>query len=107
MGTSFTRHIVDIAGRRTYPGTIVCEGAPYYLPGLTDAHVHIESSMMTPANFAKVAVLIKTEQLFGEMQIYEKFSLDNCRDRCIFGLEKCRTSCWKEKYRITLSIFMR
>lgn len=30
------------------------------------------------------------------MQIYEKFSLDNCRDRCIFGLEKCRTSCWKE-----------
>ena len=56
MGTSFTGHIVDIAGRRTYPGTIVCEGAPYYLPGLTDAHVHIESSMMTPANFAKVAV---------------------------------------------------
>ena len=43
-------------------------------------------------------MLIKTEQLFGEMQIYEKYSLDNCRDRCIFGLEKCRTSCWKEKY---------
>lgn len=71
METSFTGHIVDIAGRRTYPGTIickegkileirevdeVCEGAPYYLPGLTDAHVHIESSMMTPVNFAKVAV---------------------------------------------------
>ena len=49
----------------------------------------------------------KTEQLFGKMQIYEKFSLDNCRNRRIFGLEKCRTSCWKEKYRITLSIFMR
>ena len=49
----------------------------------------------------------KTEQFFGKMQIYEKFSLDNCRDRCTFGLEKCRASCWKEKYRITLSIFMR
>ena len=71
METSFTGHIVDIAGRRIYPETIickegkileirevdeVCEGAPYYLPGLTDAHVHIESSMMTPVNFAKVAV---------------------------------------------------
>ena len=34
------------------------------------------------------------------MQIYEKFSLDNCRDRCIFGLEKCRASCWKEIFEI-------
>lgn len=74
METSFTGHIVDIAGKRTYPGTIICkdgiivdivefrdsaglpEGALHYLPGLTDAHVHIESSMMTPVNFAKVAV---------------------------------------------------
>lgn len=68
---TFTGHIVDIAGKRTYPGTIICrdgriseikelkevpEGALYFLPGLTDAHVHVESSMMTPANFAKVAV---------------------------------------------------
>ncbi|MHA4741554.1 adenine deaminase [Dyadobacter sp. MSC1_007] len=30
---------------------------PYALPGFTDAHVHIESSMLTPAQFAKLAVV--------------------------------------------------
>ncbi|GGB89005.1 adenine deaminase [Dyadobacter sediminis] len=29
---------------------------PYMLPGFTDAHVHIESSMLTPAQFARLAV---------------------------------------------------
>ncbi len=31
------------------------EGA-YLLPGLVDSHVHIESSMMTPANFARTVI---------------------------------------------------
>lgn len=68
---SYAGHIVDISGKTVYPGEIVVrdgvisdivrldtveESAPYYLPGLTDAHIHIESSMMTPENFAKVAV---------------------------------------------------
>ena len=26
------------------------------MPGLTDAHIHIESSMITPGSFAKAAV---------------------------------------------------
>lgn len=30
---------------------------PYALPGFTDAHVHIESSMLTPAQFARLAVV--------------------------------------------------
>ena len=30
---------------------------PYILPGFVDAHVHIESSMLTPAQFAKLAVV--------------------------------------------------
>ena len=29
---------------------------PYLLPGFVDAHVHIESSMLTPAQFARLAV---------------------------------------------------
>ena len=33
------------------------EGKPYILPGFTDAHVHIESSMVVPAEFAKMAVV--------------------------------------------------
>ncbi|MFN4147817.1 MAG: adenine deaminase [Runella sp.] len=33
------------------------EGLPYILPGFIDAHVHIESSMLTPAQFARLAVV--------------------------------------------------
>jgi len=31
--------------------------APYILPGFVDAHVHIESSMLTPTEFARLAVV--------------------------------------------------
>ncbi|MGG7663366.1 adenine deaminase [Dyadobacter sp. BHUBP1] len=30
---------------------------PYALPGFTDAHVHVESSMLTPVQFARLAVV--------------------------------------------------
>lgn len=67
----FESYIVDIENETTYPGRInvldgkiesieilssVSEDAPYYLPGLTDSHIHIESLMLTPVNFSKVAV---------------------------------------------------
>ncbi|UTA66266.1 adenine deaminase [Emticicia sp. 21SJ11W-3] len=32
-------------------------GEPYILPGLVDAHIHVESSMLTPAQFARLAVV--------------------------------------------------
>ncbi len=32
-------------------------GVPYILPGFVDAHVHIESSLLTPAQFARLAVV--------------------------------------------------
>ena len=66
-----TGHIVDILSRRIYDGEVtiadgiikritpksnVPERAPYLLPGFIDSHVHIESSMMVPAEFARVAV---------------------------------------------------
>jgi adenine deaminase len=31
--------------------------APYFLPGFVDAHVHIESSMLSPSQFGKIAVV--------------------------------------------------
>lgn len=67
----FEGYIVDIENKTTYPGRInvidgriesidklesVADNAPYYLPGMTDSHIHIESSMLTPVNFSKVAV---------------------------------------------------
>ncbi len=33
------------------------EEAPFILPGFIDAHVHIESSMLVPSEFAKLAVV--------------------------------------------------
>ena len=61
--------IVDVFNRRIFPGCINIKGniiddiseeesAPdqYILPGLIDAHIHIESSMVTPGSFALAAV---------------------------------------------------
>ncbi len=61
--------IVDPIARRQFPGTLIIDqggivdiqpdaGArgPFILPGLIDSHIHIESSMLTPAAFAEKAV---------------------------------------------------
>lgn len=62
--------IIDIHQRRIFPGELqISQGfikqirplhsAPqrYLLPGLVDAHVHIESSMLIPSEFARLAVV--------------------------------------------------
>jgi adenine deaminase len=62
-------HLVDIHNRDIYPAIInILKGkidkiertgkAPdiYIIPGLIDAHIHIESSMVTPGGFALTAV---------------------------------------------------
>lgn len=62
--------LVDIRSERIYPAQIqIVEGriasiteidnAPkqYILPGFIDAHIHIESSMLVPSEFARLAVL--------------------------------------------------
>ncbi|MGH1385728.1 adenine deaminase [Kordia sp.] len=63
-------NIVDIANRRIYKGEIhVANGVitniiekdhdveNYIIPGFVDAHIHIESSMLVPSEFARLAVL--------------------------------------------------
>ena len=62
--------IVDIPNKRIYSGEIHVENGKiisiiekehheknYILPGFIDAHIHIESSMLVPSEFAKIAVL--------------------------------------------------
>ncbi len=62
--------IVDIENQRIFPGEITIENGKiisvieqnhqvknYILPGFVDAHIHIESSMLVPSEFAKIAVL--------------------------------------------------
>ena len=61
--------IVDIKNKRIYKGEITIEAGKiasieekehdvnhYILPGFVDAHIHIESSMLVPSEFAKLAV---------------------------------------------------
>ena len=67
---SIKGHLVDLFQKRIYPAEInVTEGriskiteleeAPkqYILPGFIDAHVHIESSMLVPTAFARLAII--------------------------------------------------
>lgn len=62
--------IVDLHKKEVFPGTIQVEDGKiksitktdsatekYILPGFIDAHVHIESSMLVPAEFARLAVV--------------------------------------------------
>src|SRR5512138_717332 len=62
--------IVDVVKNRIFPGTVeVGNGkilavkeepvneTEYILPGLVDAHIHIESSMLIPSEFARLAVI--------------------------------------------------
>lgn len=72
VGTSLHRgRIVDIVARRVFPGEIeVRDGRierveevqssdddGFLCPGFIDAHVHIESSMLSPPEFARIAVV--------------------------------------------------
>lgn len=63
-------HIVDGISRRIFDGTVIIENGmisdiketplqgdfPYIMPGFIDAHVHVESSMVPPSEFARMAV---------------------------------------------------
>lgn len=62
--------LIDLHQRRIYPAELLVEQgiitritevtdapAQYILPGFIDAHVHIESSMLVPVSFARMAVV--------------------------------------------------
>jgi adenine deaminase len=69
---SITGNLVDIHFNEIYSASIqVVNGKiisiektgirdhqlPFILPGFTDSHIHIESSMLVPAEFARLAVV--------------------------------------------------
>src|SRR4030095_12471033 len=71
MEFSLDVNLVDILQKEIFPVTITVEHGiirsilkkdpkpdlPFILPGFIDAHVHIESSMLVPAEFARLAVV--------------------------------------------------
>lgn len=68
---SVVANVVDIENRQVYAAEVVWEAgriasvaaadganpSTYLLPGFVDAHVHIESSMLAPTEFARAAVV--------------------------------------------------
>jgi adenine deaminase len=70
MNETFSGQIVDLHHRRIFPGEVILSGtqvaeiretadAPqrFIMPGFVDAHVHVESSMLPPTEFARLAVI--------------------------------------------------
>ncbi|MEG1805185.1 MAG: adenine deaminase C-terminal domain-containing protein [Clostridia bacterium] len=50
----FIAHVeTEVVGKDLKAGTVINGNGNYLIPGFIDAHVHIESSMLTPRNFAK------------------------------------------------------
>jgi adenine deaminase len=110
-------NIVDIDGRRTFPGTIeVRDGriaainadsanhATYLLPGFVDAHVHIESSMLPPTEFARLATAHGTVATVSDPHEIAnvlgipgvRYMLENARRtplKIAFGAPSCVPAC--------------
>jgi adenine deaminase len=70
---SLSGQLVDLFNREIYPAEITVEKGriksvrkveqaeqKYILPGFIDAHIHIESSMLVPVEFARIAVTFGT-----------------------------------------------
>lgn len=114
-------HIVDLVTRRIYGGEIVVKDgriaainpcdvscdAPYFMPGFIDSHVHIESSMMTPVEFARIALRHGTigavcdpheiANVMGEEGIMLMLKLAKLADfHFAFGMPSCVPSCSKD-----------
>jgi adenine deaminase len=68
MRFAITRNLVDVHQRTIYPAKVsvvdgivlqierVQSAERFLMPGFVDAHIHIESSMLLPAEFARIAV---------------------------------------------------
>ena len=67
---TITGRLIDVHNKRIYPASIIVKDGiiaaieesndvadQYVLPGFVDAHVHIESSMLAPTAFARMAVV--------------------------------------------------
>ncbi len=105
--------IIDLHKRRIYPGTVTIsagivqrieetEESPdvYIMPGLADAHVHIESSMLVPSHFAVAAVRHGTVAVVADPHEIAnvmgkdgvRFMLDNAGTvpvKMLFGAPSC------------------
>lgn len=75
----YSGKIIDPLSREMFSGSInvengvikkinreSCDEDNYILPGFVDAHIHIESSMLTPQNFSRIAVKYGTVAVISD-----------------------------------------
>jgi len=105
--------IVDVDAGSIYAGSITVDqgkitqihklkasNGPFIIPGFIDAHVHIESSMLVPSEFARLAVVHGTVatvsdpheigNVLGTDGVY--FMIENSKKvnfKCYFGAPSC------------------
>jgi len=113
MQYSISGRIIDIFNRNIFNGTVTWEngiitsiaGAEevpdhYILPGFIDAHIHIESSMLTPHEFARMALTQGTVATVSDPHEIAnvcgvegvRYMLDDARDarlKFFFGAPSC------------------
>lgn len=113
MEETIEGNIIDIECRRIYPGTIFISGGKitdiqpnekkydqYICPGFIDAHVHIESSMLTPYEFSRAAIKRGTTIIINDPHEIAnvlgvpgiRFMLENSKKALIkmyFGIPSC------------------
>jgi len=106
-------NLVDIVNETIFPGVITVENGfirniskrenisgPFIIPGFIDAHVHIESSMLVPSEFARMAVVHGTvatvsdpheiaNVLGVEGVEYMTQDLEGVNFKCYFGAPSC------------------
>lgn len=117
----FKGHVVDLVSRRIFGGEIIVkdgkiasiiecdidDDAPYYMPGFIDSHVHVESSMMTPVEFARIALRHGTigavcdpheiANVMGTEGVELMLDLAKLADfHFVFGMPSCVPSCCKD-----------
>ncbi len=109
----YSGKIVDVVKRRIYEGQIevtgntitsITEGKAendhYIIPGLIDAHIHVESSMLIPSEFARLAVVHGTVATVSDPHEIAnvlgiegvKFMIDNGKKvpfKFFFGASSC------------------
>ena len=106
-------NLIDIRGRTIFYGEVLVEdgviqsikpidgnGESYLLPGFVDAHVHVESSMLVPSEFARLSVVHGTVATVSDPHEIAnvlgiagvKFMIDNAKQvpfKFCFGAPSC------------------
>ncbi|NND97737.1 MAG: adenine deaminase, partial [Pirellulaceae bacterium] len=111
-----TANLIEIRQREIFPATVDIkdgkviqvrrfgsnpdDSLPFVLPGFVDAHIHIESSMLVPSEFSRlatrhgtVAVVTDPHEIANVLGVTGiDFMIDNAKNtplKCFFGAPSC------------------